>query len=277
MVNSFIMTGTQPHMFNEVPLIGFPNNAELQGDAEKVLAIIDAVDRTVSDVNSEIEQFRLAYLAIYGYQNIDEKFFKNMQKTGCIGFDDKDDKAEFITKQMDSAAVEAHLNRLEQAIYHISGIPDMRDAAFSGNSSGVALKFKIMPMENLCKMAENKFSAALRQQFKIIGSKWQLEQVQMEADEITFKFKRNFPLNLLDEAQTAAALAGLVSKETMLGTLSIVKNVPEELQRIQDEQAESVDLDSVNTYGMQGEEGQGEEEVSPEEGQDMPPEEKGKY
>ena len=233
-----------PHMFEGVPLIGFPNNEELQGDAEKVLAIIDAVDRTVSDVNSEIEQFRMAYLAIYGYASIDQKFIDGMKKTGCIGFAEATDKAEFITKTMDGTTIEAHLNRLEQAIYHISGIPDMRDAAFSGNSSGVALKFKIMPMENLCKMAENKFSAALRQMFKVIASKWAIEQVQFSSSDLTFKFKRNFPLNLLDEAQTAQALAGIVSQETVLGTLSIVKNPKEEMEKMKSEQVDAVNLDA---------------------------------
>lgn len=50
------------HLFEGVPLIGFPNNEEMQGDAEKVYELIDGYDRTVSDVNSEIEQLRLAYL-----------------------------------------------------------------------------------------------------------------------------------------------------------------------------------------------------------------------
>jgi SPP1 family phage portal protein len=263
----------QPHMFDGVPLIGFPNNEELQGDAEKVLAIIDAVDRTVSDVNSEIEQFRLAYLAIIGYPNIDQKFIDGAKKTGCIGLD-KEDDIRFITKNLDATAIENHLNRLEQAIYHISGIPDMRDEAFSGNSSGVALKFKIMPMENLCKMAENKFSAALRQMFKVIASKWAIEQVQFSSEDLTFKFKRNFPLNLLDEAQTAQALTGIVSQETVLGTLSIVKDPKEEMERIKAEQEDKIDLDNVPIdenatnggmqNGMQGQEGQRQEEITQE-------------
>jgi len=48
------------HMFDYVPVIEFPNNEERLGDAEKVLRPHRwAYDRTMSDVNSEIEQFRL--------------------------------------------------------------------------------------------------------------------------------------------------------------------------------------------------------------------------
>lgn len=264
----------KPHMFSEVPLIGFPNNEELQGDADKVLALIDAYDRTVSDQNSEIEQFRMAYLAIYGYASIDDKFIESLKKTGVMGFDSPEDRAEFITKQIDTAFIENHLNRLEQEIYAISGIPNLRDEAFSGNSSGVALKFKIFPMEVKCKMAENKFAAALHQQFRVIGSKWQLEDVKFNSDDLVFKFKRNFPLNLADEAQTATNLTGIVSKETVLSTLSIVKNIPEEMARIKKEQAEEVDLNKAlypdlpqnppggEPDGMQGQKGQGKEKVT---------------
>jgi SPP1 family phage portal protein len=264
-------------MFEGVPIVGFANNAELQGDAEKVLTIIDAVDRTVSDVNSEVEQFRLAYLAIYGYANIDDTFLQQLKKTGCLGFSEPTDKAEFITKNMDGTTIEAHLDRLEQAIYHISGVPDMRDEAFGGNSSGVALKFKIMPMENLCKMAENKFIAALRQMFTVLSSKWAVEAIAFDTDSLMFKFKRNFPLNLLDEAQTAQALTGIVSQETVLGTLSIVKNPKDEMEKMKKEQQDTVDLNAelypelpmpgVNN-GVQrvteGPEGQRQEEVEDE-------------
>ena len=265
------------HGFTEVPLIGFPNNEEYQGDAEKVLALIDAYDRTLSDVNSEIEQFRLAYLAIYGYANIDDEFISRMKKTGTLGFDDPNDRAEFITKTLDAVAVENHLTRLEQEIYAISGIPNLRDEAFSGNASGVALKFKIFPMEIKCKMAENKFAAALHQQFKIVGSKWQVEKVNFNSDDLTFTFKRNFPLNLLDAAQTAQALTGIVSQETVLSTLPIVKNVQEELEKIKAEREDQIDLDKLpiddqnpemeeSENGMQGEGKEAEEVTGPAKG-----------
>lgn len=234
-----------PHMFAEVPLIGFPNNEELQGDAEKVLALIDAYDRTISDQNSEIEQFRMAYLAIYGYANIDDALIAKLKKTGVIGFDNPEDRAEFITKQIDATLIENHLNRLEQEIYAISGIPNLRDEEFSGNSSGVALKFKLFPMEVKCKMAENKFSAALHQQFKIVGSKWQIEGVKFNSDDLKFTFKRNFPLNLLDVAQTAQQLKGIVSDETLIGLLPFVKNPQEELERMKKEREDQIDLDKV--------------------------------
>lgn len=47
---------------------------------------------------------------------------------------------------------------------------------------------------------------------------------------------RNIPKNLLEEAQTAQALESIVSKETQLQVLSIVKDVSEEIDRMEKEE-----------------------------------------
>ena len=46
---------------------------------------------------------------------------------------------------------------------------------------------------------------------------------------------RNIPKNLLEEAQTAQALEDIVSKETQLQVLSIVKDASEEIDRMEKE------------------------------------------
>ncbi|WP_419182744.1 phage portal protein [Metabacillus fastidiosus] len=56
--NDFELVDIQPHMFEYNPLFGIANNKELKADAEKVLALIDAYDRTLSDASNEIEQYR---------------------------------------------------------------------------------------------------------------------------------------------------------------------------------------------------------------------------
>ena len=48
---------------------------------------------------------------------------------------------------------------------------------------------------------------------------------------------RNIPKNLLEEAQTAQALESIVSKETQLQVLSIVKDTSEEMDRMEKEEA----------------------------------------
>ena len=51
------------------------------------------------------------------------------------------------------------------------------------------------------------------------------------------------PRNLVDEAEVAAKLEGIVSKQTQLSTLSIVDNAKQEIDRMAEEDAESPTYD----------------------------------
>ncbi|HBC94406.1 MAG TPA: phage portal protein [Pelotomaculum sp.] len=243
----------QPHLFDLVPLIIFPNNEEMQGDAEKILNLIDAYDRTLSDVNSEIEQFRLAYMAFYGYDP-DEETLAKARQTGAFGLDEKGEGVgiEFITKQMNDTAIENHLNRLEGNIMRFGKSVNMTDESFASNLSGVAIRYKLMPLENKCITLERKMTAALRQQFKVLATAWAKKGIPVEYTNIYFSFKRNLPVNLLDEAQTTAHLKGLVSERTRLSQLSFVDDVDWELEEMAKDNEGLVNLDNIDTGGGGG-------------------------
>jgi hypothetical protein len=66
--------------------------------------------------------------------------------------------------------------------------------------------------------------------FRIIGQKWSIEEIDFDPDMVEYQFKRNFPLNLLDDAQTQAAYKGLVSEKTRLANCAIVKDVEAEIE-----------------------------------------------
>jgi len=233
----------KPHMFDYVPLICFPNNDEMLGDVEKVLNLIDGYDNTLSDVNSELEQFRLAYMAFYGSEPTVE-VIKAARKTGAFGLD-KEDKIEFITKTLNDTVIEHHLNRLEENILRFAKSVNFNDESFGGTITGIAMKFKMFGLESKCITAERKFTAALRQQFKILTTAWHKKGINIDYTNIFFMFKRNFPLNLLDEAETTSKFKGLVSERTRLSLLSFVDDVDYELSLIKQENEDAVDLDNV--------------------------------
>ena len=60
---------------------------------------------------------------------------------------------------------------------------------------------------------------------------------------IKYQFTMNYPANLAEEAEIAAKLAGITSRKTQLKVLSLVDNIDEELETIEEE----MDTEGYNT------------------------------
>lgn len=165
------MIDKKPHMFDYCPLFGLPNNDEQMGDAEKVIQLIDAYDRTLSDASNEIEQLRLAYLILKG-AGMDDEDIQQLKKNGVFELLGKDDDVKFLTKDINDTMIENHLNRLEENILRFAKSVNFSDESFGGNVTGVAMKYKLMALENKCITMERKMTAALRYQYKLLCSAW---------------------------------------------------------------------------------------------------------
>jgi SPP1 family phage portal protein len=134
----------------------------------------------------------------------------------------------------------------------------------------VALKFKLFKLEAKCITAEREITSALQQMFRIIGQKWSIEEIEFDPDMVEYQFKRNFPLNLLDDAQTQAAYKGLVSEKTRLANCAIVKDVESEIEAMGADNEMQIDLDKVRITSEQ--EAYNESQPPPEEGEEeLPP------
>ena len=235
------------HMFNTVPLVRFDNNNILQGDFEKVDDLIDSYDRVLSDIQNEVEEFRLAYLAFYGVEP-KEEVIRQARRTGAFYFPEGTD-GKFITKPLDDAVefVKDHKNTLNENIYKFSKSIDMRNEKFSGSSiSGESRKWQLVPLENKAKTKERKFTKALRKQFKILQSVWNKKEIPFDAEKISFQFTRNLPVDLKYQAETTQILKGNVSEKTRLSLLSFIDDPEKELEQIKSEQGDFIDFGNNN-------------------------------
>lgn len=231
--NPFVEVDVIPHLFDFNPLFGLANNLELKGDAEKVLALIDAYDRTLSDASNEIEQYRLAYLVLKG-MGADEETMREVKKSGMFELFEKDDSVSYLTKDINDQMIENHLDRLEDNILRFAKSVNFADESFGGQVSGVAMKYKLLALEAKCTTMERKFVSSLRYQFKVIFSAWAKRKGISRDDYLSvfYQFKRNLPVNLLEEAQVQAQLKGFVSEKTRLGLFSQVDDVEYELEEM---------------------------------------------
>ena len=228
--------------FPVVPAVEFFANEERQGVLDNIRTLANSLDKVLSQKANQVEYFDNAYLKILGVDldrdgdgapDIDINGNQLIYSADAAA---KDGVIDFIQKPDGDAMQEHMIDRLVTMIHQISMVPNLNDEAFSGNSSGVALQYKLLSMRNMAANKERKFTQSLRQLYKVVLS---TKSMQISPDawkDLHFNFVRNLPANLADEAQTASTLSGIVSKQTQLKTLSIVDDPAQELKQIQKEQ-----------------------------------------
>ena len=236
-IGEFELKEQQPNLFGYCTLQGIPNNSELMGDAEKVLELIDAYDRAISDTNNEIDSFANAYM-VYENVNISDDEITKAQKSGAIKFYSgaTGGKVYFLTKDVNDSFIEHHLDRLEENIYRFSKTPNLNDESF-GTASGISLKFKLTALEAKCGMFEAKMISAGAYMFKLLSKAWEKKQIKVDPLQCVMEFKRNFPLDLLSEAQAVQALiaAGLPKRVAFQIALSCIDDIDYVMQLIEEE------------------------------------------
>lgn len=237
-ISALKIVRTAPNLFGMCPLQGIPNNREMQGDAEKVLALIDAYDRALSDASNESDAFANAYM-VFKNIRISEEEMRKMQVSGAFMYTTSgqtDGDVSFLTKEINDAFIEHHLDRIEENIYRFSKTPNLSDEAF-GTASGVSLKFKLTGLETKCGMFEAKMISAGTYMFRLLAKAWEKKKIKIDPLQCVMSFKRNFPLDLVSEAQAVQALiaAGLPKRVAFDAALSFVDDVEAVMQEIEEE------------------------------------------
>lgn len=234
----FVINEPEAHAFGEVPAIDFLQNNEKRGLYEGVLNLIEAYNRVISEKANDVEYFADAYMVVTGTE-LDDDFKEDLREYKLInlfGDNEKPITVQFLAKPNGDAEQENLINRLEMLIFKMCMVPDITDETFS-TASGTALKMRMMPMNNLARNKERKFTKGVKQRMKLLanypaateftGEDWQNVEITMH---------RNMPEDLAAEAQVAGALSGIVSEETQLAVLSCVDDPQKERERKEAEQ-----------------------------------------
>ena len=238
--NGISFTEEEFHLFDDVPIIEYVENEEKKGIFESVITMINAYNKALSEKANDVDYYADSYLVILGAYLEEEslKRFRDSRTINLVG--DEADKVvvDFLTKPSSDETQENLLDRLERLIFQISMVSNISDKNFT-ESSGVAMKYKLQPMENLAVMKERKFIGSLNRRYKIISS---FPNSPMKGDDwvnIQYRFNRKLPSNLLEESQIARNLSGVTSDETTISVLSIVNDAKEEMDKRKKETEDS--------------------------------------
>lgn len=208
------------HYFGGVPMVEYWNGEDERGDFEGVLSLIDAYDRLQSDRMNDKEQFVDALLLLYGCTMETDARGRNpaqqLRQDKVLALPDADARAEWLCKQLNEADTEVLKNALATDIHKLSMVPDLSDERFAGNASGVAMRYKLLGLEQLARVKERWFREALRSRLRLF-SQFLTKRggERLDADAVRMTFARSLPIDELEQAEAISALRGLVPDDAL--------------------------------------------------------------
>lgn len=230
----------QQHFFDRVPVIEYFNNVRLKGDYENVISLIDAYNILQSDRIIDREKLVDAILAVYGAKLSEED--RQAIKDNRVAGLPNGGKIEYIVKELNEGNADVLRKVLASDIHKFSMTPDMSSDEFGGNgsnsTSGVALKYRLLPFEDKAKDKQQYFEDGLRRRLELyitfLATRSKLT-AGFDASLVDVNFRRSLPQNDYETSQMIANLDGLVDRETLAEQLSFVKNAREVVQKAEAE------------------------------------------
>ena len=130
---------------------------------------------------------------------------------------------------------------IKEDIYTFSHVPNLTDENFVGNSSGVAMEYKLLGLEMITKTKERYYKKALKQRITLYCNYLNLKAISINPTAIIPTFSRGLPKNLLELSQIITNLKGFVSQETLLNQLDFVEDAQTEIKKVDEENDKAVE------------------------------------
>jgi SPP1 family phage portal protein len=231
-----IKDGWKAHYFPGVPATEYVENTEKQGAFEPVLTMVNAYNKALSEKANDVDYFADAYLKVLGakVESEDVEFIRDNRILNFEGEDAQKIIAEFMAKPSNDEGQEHLLDRLERLIFCIGQTANASDENF-GTQSGIAMLYKMWNTSNKGKTKQRKFESGMNRRYRLLFGHPSSKVTADAWCQLHYQFTPNIPQNLLEEAEIAGKLEGVTSHETQLKVLSIVDNVEDELDKIEEE------------------------------------------
>lgn len=222
---TFKLTSETDNPLETFYLSEFKNNTNRYCDFEVAEELSDAFDRSLSDQQNEVEQFKLAYMMISGSRLGEEEAQRMMEQLGIINLPDPQAKVGYVTKDINKDFNEYHLNQLKKLYYTVTKSIDFNDEVFKSNSSGEARKWQIIALEAKTNTKEQYFKEGLKEVAETMAAFIKFnDKLEVDVSKIVFTFSRSLPTDIGYLAEALPKLAPYVSKRTIINQIPFVKD-----------------------------------------------------
>lgn len=276
------------------PVVEYKNNAFRLGDYENVISLIDLYDAAQSDTANYMTDLNDAMLVIKG--DIDTLFDDSMLLQGIDPNDEAQMKelaqnkldmlkemrsanmlllksgstvtgaqtsvdAEYIHKEYDVNGAEAYKKRIAADIHKFSHTPDMTDENFAGNSSGVAMEYKLLGTFELASTKRRAFNRGMYKRYAIV-QRFETDLFDtwdIEAGDITFTYRDNLPTDDVTTVKTLVDAGAQIPQEYLYQFLPGVTDVQEIIDMMDKQREQTANTMGGVMYGGQTDDGSDEE------------------
>lgn len=266
----------EEHFFGRVPITEYSNNDERLGDWEPDLDLIDSYDKAISEMSNSEEDFSNATLVVNGDIDVPKTMKKPVKDSdGNIIYDENGEmvweidpnspylntlskvmylkpsiinnanggvtvvpsSAQYLTKELPIDNWKTHIDEIVRDIYTDTNTPNVNDENFGGNSSGVAMSYKLFGSDQVRETQNDLFGRGVKRRLRLVAHFWGIKDVipdETLVNNVSLNFPPNLPKNDTETINNAMGLlrAG-VSQETVFGYLASATGVKqeEEVQR----------------------------------------------
>ena len=237
---TFKLTAETDNPLETFYLSEFKNNTNRYCDFEVAEELSDAFDRSLSDQQNEVEQFKLAYMMISGSRLGEEEAQRMMEQLGIINLPDPQARVGYVTKDINKDFNEYHLNQLKKLYYTVTKSIDFNDEVFKSNSSGEARKWQIIALEAKTNTKEQYFKEGLKEVAETMAAFIKFnDKLEVDVSKIVFTFSRSLPTDIGYLAEALPKLAPYVSKRTIINQIPFVKDPDYEADMMNLEQGQN--------------------------------------
>ncbi|MBE0601360.1 MAG: phage portal protein [Firmicutes bacterium] len=253
-------TSRKEHYFGGVPIVEYWNNAREDSDFAPVEALIDAYDVLQSDRVNDKQQFTDAIMVLKGIgslgaddteeeepaedadtadtETVELTPSQRLRQTRTLFLPGDGADANFMTKPDAESGNEVLRKSLAEDIHKFSFVPDLTDENFAGNTSGVAMRFKLLGLEQITKIKERWFREGLQNRLKLFARFLSVKgAAALDVTQVQITFNRSLPVNELEIAQTLSAYDGMVPQELLLAQVPFVEDAEEAAELMAAERA----------------------------------------
>ena len=256
--NDWKETGRKPNPYKMVPVVEWQNNRERLGDWEKGIPLIDAYDAAESDTANYMSDLNDAMLVIKGDVSSTGMNASDIQKMkdanmlileSGVGHNGQQTSldAGYIYKQYDVSGVESYKTRLIKDFFRIVGLPNLQDDSTFSASSGIAIRYKLVDLQQVTSVKRGFFVKALKRRYKLLEKLAEnLKGFEaVDANLLTFTFHENLPTDVWAEIQSAISSGMEVSQETLMESASFTDARKEKSRLLKEGGASDAEISQI--------------------------------